>query len=148
MREQAADLNLLIKKYKSILENLERQINETKEKMNVAYGALKLLEQEKLLQPTKSLSDADTSGLITESLSEKYKGMGLNKAILDILLNSDKYLDGHDIYDELIKNGFTSSSSNIKRDVYIALYRLNKENKINSKKYGNRKKYNMIKQNI
>ena len=148
MREQAADLNLLIKKYKSILENLERQINETKEKMNVAYGALKLLEQEKLLQPTKSLSDADTSGLITESLSEKYKGMGLNKAILDILLNSDKYLDGHDIYDELIKNGFTSSSSNIKRDVYIALYRLNKENKINSKKYGNRKKYHMIKQNI
>ncbi len=68
----------------------------------------------------------------------------MNGAILDILSNSDKYLSGQQIYDELIKNGFESASSDIKRDVYITIYRLEKSGKVITRKHDNRKKY-MIK---
>lgn len=144
MIEQISNLNQLLKKYKSDIENLEKKIKEKKEKMKVVYGALELLEQEGALQSTQSISAIDSSIFITESLSEKYKGLSSNKAILDILSNSEKYLDGNEVFDELRKNGFSSGSSDIKRDVYIGLYRLEKTKKIISKKVENRKKY-MIK---
>lgn len=147
MKDQISNLNQLLKKYKSDIENLEKELKEKKEKMKVVYGALELLKQEGALQSTQSISAIDSSKLITESLSDKYKGLSLNKAILDRLSNSDKYLDGNEIFDELIKNGFSSGSSDIKRDVYISLYRLEKTKKIVSKSVENRKKY-IIKQNI
>ncbi len=139
MKEQITDLNQLIKKYKSTIESLQEQINETTEKMNVAYRALQLLQQEGVSQSVLPLS-------VPESISEKYKNISMNKAIFDVLSNAEKYLNGQEIYDELIKNGFKSGSSNIKRDVYIALYKLLNENKLVSRKHENRKKY-MIKQN-
>lgn len=146
MEEQITALNQLMKKYKLIIENLERQVGETKEKMKVVYEALKLLEQESVSEKSILSEPSVKAKFRTESLSEKYKDMGLNKAIIDIVSNSAKYLSGKEIYDELMKNGFTSGSSNIKRDVYIALYRLKKEDTVIAKQYDKHKKY-MIKQN-
>ncbi len=138
MKNQISDLNQLLKKYKIEKENLEKQIKEKTEKIRVVYEALKLLNQEGALQSALSSPITDTTWV---SLSEKYKGMGLNKSILDVIANSEKYLDGGEIFEELMKHGFSSSSSDIKRDVYISLYRLEKGNKIASKIIENRKKY-------
>ncbi len=138
---QISDLNELLKKYKSEIEKLEIRIKEKKERLNIVYEAIQLLQQEGVTQSSLSLSSK------TESITEKYKGFSMNNAILDILSHSDKYLSGQQIYDEMVKNGFESSSSDIKRDVYITMYRLKKEGRVITKIHENRKKY-MIKQNI
>ena len=138
---QISGLNELLKKYKSEIENLENRIKEKKEKLNIVYEAIQLLQQEGVTRSTSSLLSK------TESISEKYKGVSKNKAILDILSNSDKYLSGQQIYEEMVKNGFESSSSDIKRDVYITMYRLKKEGKVVLKRHENRKKY-MIKRTV
>ncbi len=140
MNTQIAGLNQLLKRYKSEIENLERLLREKKLKMNIVYEAIQLLQKEGVTQSAFSLSSK------TESISEKYKGFSMNSAILDILSNSDKYLSGQQIYDEMIKNGFESASGDIKRDVYITLYRLEKNGKVITRRHENRKKY-MIKQN-
>ncbi len=136
---QISGLNQLLKKYKSEIENLDKRIKEKKEKLNIVYEAIQLLQQEGVTQSTFSSSSK------TESISEKYKGFSKNKAILDILSNSDKYLSGQQIYDEMIKNGFESESSDLKRDVYITIYRLEKNRQVITRRYENRKKY-MVKQ--
>ncbi len=143
MKEQMTEINQLIKKYRIEIDDLEKQLQKKKNKMSVLYEAMKLLEQERILQPTLSLSSADPSQSIIESLSDKYKNMSLNNSILDILSDKDAFLNGQEIFDELMKNGYTSGSSNIKRDVYISLYRLNKEGKVTMKISENRKKYLM-----
>ena len=140
MTNQLTEINQLLKRYRAEIEGLETQLKGKKEKVNVLYEAMKILETEKILQPALSLSHADSSKSITESVSDNYKSMSLNKAILDILSTSG-YLDGGAIFNELMKNGFSSGSSNIKRDVFVALYRLNKEKKITMKVMDNRKKY-------
>ena len=137
---QITSLNQLLKKYKSEIEVLEKQIKEKKGQLNVVYEAIQLLQQEGSMQSTlPSLS------LKAEGVSEKYKGERLNNAIFDVLLNTDKYLSGQEIYKEIVKNGFESASSDIKRDVYISLFRLAKSHKLITKVIENRKKY-MIKQ--
>ncbi len=136
---QISGLNQLLKKYKSEIENLDKRIKEKKEKLNIVYEAIQLLQQEGVTQSTL-LSK-------TESISEKYKGVSKNKAILDILSNSDKYLSGQQIYDEMIKNGIESTSNDLKRDVYITIYRLEKSGKVITRKHENRKKY-MVKQTV
>lgn len=138
MKSQISDLSQLLKKYKIEKENLEKQIKEKTEKVKIVYEALKLLEQEGSLQNTQSLSATNTERV---SLSEKYKGMGLNDSILSLLADSEKYLYGDEIYEELIKHGFSSGSGDIKRDVYISLYRLKKGDKLISRTVEKRKKY-------
>lgn len=134
MEEQISDLNQLLKKYKTEIESLEVTINQKKEKLNVIYEALNLLQQEGVTK--QSLSSK------TESVTEKYKDVSLSKAILFVLSSSkQKYLNGVEIYNDLIKNGFESGSGNIQRDVYISLYRLEKDHKIIARKSGSRKTY-------
>jgi hypothetical protein len=138
---QISDLNELLKKYKSEIEKLEIRIKEKKERLNIVYEAIQLLRQEGVTQSSFSLSSK------TESITEKYKGFSMNNAILDILSHSDKYLSGQQIYDEMVKNGFKSLSSDMKRDVYITMYRLKKEGTVTTKRHENRKKY-MVKQTV
>ena len=133
---QISSLNQLLRKYKVEIEILEKQVKEKKEKMNVLYEAVKLLQQEGSVQSTLS-----SLSLKAESISEKYKGVSLNSAIFDVLSNSGSYLSGQEIYDEIIKNGFESASGDIRRDVYITMYRLVKSGKVKTKKHENRKKY-------
>jgi Fe2+ or Zn2+ uptake regulation protein len=141
---QITGLNQLLMKYKSEIEDLETQIKKKKESLNIVYEALKLLQQEGSVQSTLPSLSIKAESI---SISEKYKGLGINKAIIAVLSNSkdNRYLSTQEIYDEMIKNGFKSASSDIKRDVYIAMYRLEKSRKVNTIKKGNRKKY-MIKQ--
>lgn len=133
---QITSLNQLLKKYKSEIEILEKQIKEKKGRLNVVYEAIQLLQQERSVQ-----SALPSLSLKAESISEKYKGKKLNDAIFDVLDNSSSYLSGQEIYAEIIKNGFESASGDIKRDVYIGLFRLAKNHKLVSKVIENRKKY-------
>ncbi len=134
MNEQMNEINQLLKRYRLEIEILEKQLKAKKEKINTLYETIKILEEEKIIQPSLSQS-------ASESISDKYKDISMNKAIIDLLSDSDKFLDGNEVFNELMKNGFVSASSNIKRDVFIALYRLDKKNMITSKKMENRKKY-------
>ena len=111
--------------------------------MFIACNALRLLDQEGLFHSTVKIPSIDVSA-ISASVSDKYKNVSVNKSILDILNNADKYLSGQETYEELIRNGHKSKSSDIKRDIYIALYKLHKEKKLISKKVGNKKKYTII----
>ncbi|MEE9259940.1 MAG: hypothetical protein V3U40_02365 [Candidatus Scalindua sediminis] len=138
---QISDLNQLLKKYKSEIEKLEVRIKEKKERLNIVYEAMQLLQQEGVTESSFTVSSK------TGSITEKYKGFSMNNAIFDILSHSDKYLSGQQIYDEMVKNGFESLSSDIKRDVYITMYRLKKEGKVITKIHENRKKY-MVKQTV
>ena len=133
MGNELLSLNQLLRNFKIEVESLEKQIKDKKEKIKVVFEAMKLLEQERGGEQLPLLE--------SESLSEEYKGMSLHKATLQILKNSEKYLNGTEIFEELIRKGFKSGSSDKKRDVYICLYRLEKESKIISKKIENRKKY-------
>ena len=142
MKEQISELNQLLRKYKVEIEILEKQVKEKKERMNVLYEAIQLLQQERGVQTTLILPSLS---LKAESISEKYKELSLNSAIRDVLSNSGSYLSGQEIYDEIIKNGFESASSDIKRDVYITIYRLEKSDKVKTKKQDNRKKYIIFK---
>lgn len=135
---QNTSLKQLLMKYKSEIEDLEAQIKKKKESLNVVYEALKLLQQEGSVQSTLPSLSIKAESI---SISEKYKGEKLNDAIFDVLSNSGKYLSGQEIYDEIIKNGFESASGDIRRDVYITMYRLVKSGKVKTKKHENRKKY-------
>ncbi len=139
---QITGLNQLLMKYKSEIENLETQIKKKKESLNIVYEALKLLQQEGSVQSTLPSLSIKAESI---SISEKYKGKKLNDAIFDVLDNSGSYLSGQEIYAEIIKNGFESASGDIKRDVYISLFRLAKNHKLITKVIENRKKY-MVKQ--
>jgi Fe2+ or Zn2+ uptake regulation protein len=137
---QITSLNQLLKKYKSEIENLEKEITVRKKRLNTVYEAIQLLQQEGGMQ-----SALPSLSLKAESISEKYKGKKLNDAIFDVLSNSSSYLSGQEIFDEIIKNGFESASGDIRRDVYISLYRLIKGDKLIAKTIEGRKKYTMIK---
>lgn len=140
MNEQVLDLNQLIKKYKIHIENLQKEIEETKNKMSIAYNALKLLEQEGV-RAEKDFFEIPTP-IIKESLSEKYKNYSMRNAIKDILeSHSGKFLSAEEIFEDLLKNGYKSKSKNVKRDVYIQLYRMGRDGKLISKKEEGRKKY-------
>ena len=81
-------------------------------------------------------------------LSQRYKDVGLVEAIMDVLKGRDQErLGATEIYTQLIKNGFTSNSSNIKRDVYSRLSNLGKEHKVGAtkKRKGHPKKYYWLK---
>jgi Fe2+ or Zn2+ uptake regulation protein len=135
---QITSLNQLLKKYKSEIENLEKEITVRKKRLNTVYEAIQLLQQEGGVQSALPSLSLKTESI---SVSEKYKGEKLNSAIFDVLSNSGKYLSGQEIYDEIIKNGFESASGDIRRDVYITMYRLVKSGKVKTKKHENRKKY-------
>ncbi|MHA2039957.1 MAG: hypothetical protein ACW98X_26395 [Promethearchaeota archaeon] len=139
MGDQIIDLNNLIKRYKNELEQLERKRDALERKMDVAYQALQLLKDEGATD--QDLFQPETK-IIPESLSEKYKNMSMRKAISDILKShEDEYLTGKQIYNELTKHGFQSKSKNLQRDVYVQLYRLQKENQIIEDTEGTYKRY-------
>lgn len=141
MQEQFSDLSKVIQKYQHIIDTLGKQVEDARNKLNIAQAALQLLQQEGMAGQNKLFE------IPPEKISDKYVNVKLKDATFDILAsNQDKHLSGQEIYDELIKNGFKSKSKNIRRDVYILLNRLKKAKEIICIEEGGRNKYTIKKE--
>ncbi len=70
---------------------------------------------------------------------------GMGEALrLIFKAHKGEYISAAEVYDELMKGGFSSGSADIKRDVHIRLYRWNKSNIISSTEEGGVKKYQIM----
>ena len=137
MEEHMADLNVLAKKYQEQVDSLQGQLDEARRKFTVVSEAIQLLKREGVFDQERLFQ----SPMV---ISEKYKDKTLSSAIEDVLRsNQPEKLSASFIHSELVKNGFSSDSKNIKRDVYTRLNRLEKSGKILSTKRGGKgnKKY-------
>lgn len=105
------DLNDVIVHCKAVIKTFQSRIRDAEGKMNTSYQALQLLGEEK-----------------PECISDKYLTFKIKSAVLDIL--KEGKLTSQQVFERLLKHGFISNSSNIKRDVHIILFRLVKDNKV------------------
>jgi len=131
---QATDLVELHKKYRELIVSYEKQIEDATKKMKVVEDAISLLEKEGILEQNLS---SETQPLV---LSDKYIRMTLPEAIKEILSVDSK--TSEQIYDELMKNGFQTESSNFKSDLRTRLYNLSKDGVINAVKVEGKKRQN------
>ena len=138
---QATDLVELHKKYRELIVSYEKQIEDATKKMKVVEDAINLLEKEGILEQNDLF---ETQPVV---LSDKYSAMTLQGAIKDIL-GSGVSKTSDEIYDELMKNGFTSESKNFKSDLRTRLYNLSKGGNIISTKDGHKNKYSLPKKDI
>jgi hypothetical protein len=140
MEDHIPELTLLVKKYQEQVEMLEKDLLEARRKLAVASEAIDLLKSEGNFQQQKLFE-------VPMILTERYKSMSMTDAIQDILrLHQTEKLSVDVIHSELINNGFTSGSQDLKRDVYTRVFRLEKKGKLNSSKKGKVKRYFLPKQ--
>jgi hypothetical protein len=129
MEPEVSILEEIVHKNEKLIASLEPKLEEAKKKLEIAKQAIALIEernagrhgQHKAVQTSPSPSATATDG--------KYSGMTLGDAITDILSNHAP-ADSGTIHKLLIENGFTSTSSDTKRDVYVKLNKLCAKNKI------------------
>ena len=142
MTDQIIELNSVIKKYKNIIADYEKQIKDAKSKMDIAYKALKLLKEERESKQDELFKVEPE--IITETMSEKYKDSSMKEAVTDIFINNlTEPLSGQQIYEELKKNGYRSKSKNLLRDVYVFLNKIYKTGHIISTTNGTPKRYRL-----
>lgn len=122
MSDQRIDLELLAQKYEAQANDLQGKLNEVKKRYTIVSEALELLRKD---------GDIDQNKLFQPVISEKFKDMSMPSAIKNIIeSNPNRKASAEEIHSELIKHGFQSNSKDIKRDVYIRLYRLRKSGKL------------------
>lgn len=128
--QEMDDLNILAKRYREQVDSLQVQLDETIRKLTVVSEAIELLKKEGVFDQEKLFQ---TPTLI----SEKYKDKSMSESIEDVLrsIHPEK-IAANFIHSELVKNGFSSDSKNLKRDVYTRLNRMEKGGKILSTKKG------------
>jgi hypothetical protein len=138
--ENVTDLKRLIEEYELAIQRCEQEIIDKKRKQNIARQALELLIQEGVTNVEMPQTRANR---LLEGLD---LSVGLGSALRKIF-NSwpDEFLSAQDIYDQLVKNGFHSKSANIKRDVYVRLYKMEKTRTLESKEQEGIKKYRLRK---
>ena len=123
MEDSLAHIKFLIKKYKDKKKELERELEETADKLNAINKTFGLLEQEGFVERQTIEKSSE--------LSNKYAKMSKRKAIIDILnSNKEKEWKGKEVTELLKINGIKTKSKSLSRDVYGELYRLNKDGKI------------------
>ena len=135
---QETDLSILARKYQEQIQSLETELNEEKRKLTVVSEMIELLKREGISYEQEKLFET------SPVLSHRYKDMEMPEAIQDILKSREhEKLSADDIYNELVKNDFSSKSKNLKGDVYTRLSRMEKGHKLAStkKKKGHLKRY-------
>jgi len=140
MEGHVSDLNLLLKKYRAQVESLQEQLSEASKNLNVVSEAIELLKREGGFGQQRLFETPNP-------ISDRYKDMSMTGAIEDILRqNKPHKLSAEEIYSELVKNGFKSDSKDLKRDLYVRLYKMNKGGKIvtTKKVKGKLKKYFLL----
>ena len=141
---QATDLVELHKKYRELIVSYENQIQDATKKMKVVEDAINLLEKEGILEQAELFESKPVV------FSRKYADMTLPEAIKDIFSAGDSKTS-EQIYDELMKNGFKTESTNFKSDLRTRLYNLSRDGVIVSEKVEGKKrknKYSLPKKDI
>ncbi len=137
MSNQGVDLELLSKKYLEQVNDLQEKLDEVKKRYTIVSEALELLRKD---------GDVDQKKLFQPVISEKFKVMSMPDAIKNIIeSNPNRKASAGEIHSELIKHGFQSNSTNIKRDVFIRLYRLRKSGKLLFRSEKGIRKYYLVK---
>lgn len=140
MTEHKSDLAELARKFDERIKALEQELQEVKRKKKLLHDAFDLLTKEGVFEQRLF----ETTSI---PLSDKYAEMDMNEAIKDAVHSSPLgHLSGDEINAELVKNGYRTSSKNLKRDVYTRLYRLEKKDELTSHKEGGVKRYSLSKQ--
>lgn len=138
MEVKQNDLQILIKRYNTTIGDLEEQLSDVKRKRDMVYETLKLLESEGITTQDRLFKNENAS------IGGKYKNLRMKESVIDTFKSHpEDYLTGRYIYNELIKNGFQSNSKNIKRDVYIMLNKMKKDNIIIENTEGKLKRYKL-----
>jgi aspartate/glutamate racemase len=118
------------------ISQLEVKLAELRKMHQIAKDALMVIDGDARPEQPQPL---ETHTLIK---SDRYAGKGIKNAILDILRNhKDEKVIGRKIYEDLMAGGFFSESKDIRRDVYIQLNRLDKNEIILSTVQDNLKHY-------
>ncbi|MCG6534489.1 MAG: hypothetical protein L7F78_07325 [Syntrophales bacterium LBB04] len=122
------DIETLLTKYNKRVKELEDELSVLRHKLDVLREASEIAKEEGI--PTKQ------DNLFKETIptSNNYKDMSMPEAILDALSNQE--LTGKEVYAELMRNGFKSTSKSLQGDVYGRLNRLAKDGKITASKHG------------
>ena len=140
MKDDGSDLLSLAQKYQELIESLEQQIGEARRKRTVIAEAIDILRKEGVLAQDK------LSQIPPVNVSQEYsKKRNMTDSICDIL-QAGKMLSAEEIYDELMRHGYKSSSQSLKKDVYTRLYRLRISKVLISMKEGGLKKYRINEQ--
>jgi hypothetical protein len=138
MSERMDDLEGLEKRYKAEIADLESRLSESSHKLSVVMEAMALLKKESTFaQPP----------LFGESVptADKYSNMNLTAAVLDAIRTTGTKVTADFVIKTVQANGFKSNSSNMKRDVYTRLLRLQKRGVLGYRKDGGLKKYFILK---
>jgi hypothetical protein len=124
-----SNLDALINKYTAQLANMEAEVAEIRRKLDTVSMARDLLNKE-------GLSDNQTDLFVAavKQVSDRYAELNYTQAISDVLKDKPD-ITGADMYDELLKHGFRSTSKTKRSDVFVKLYRLEKAGKIVSTKH-------------
>lgn len=138
MEGNIRDLNALARKYQEQVDLLQGQLDEARKNLTVVSQAIDLLRREGNEGQEKLFN-------IPEVVSSRYKDASMSAAIKDILFQKKpEKLPAEIIYQELVKNGFKSNSTNMKRDLYTRLFRMVQSGILVSAKKGKFKKYSLV----
>jgi hypothetical protein len=118
----------LIKQCQDTIDLYEPLVLEAKQNIDILRKAASLLE-EKGRGPKLPLTES-----VQPALHAKYAGLTMPDAIKKVLGESPLPLSTVDIANRLTDGGYTSGSSNLRRDVSVALNRLKKKEEIVSQK--------------
>jgi hypothetical protein len=139
----ANDIEKLIERYQHKIVKKEAELNELRANLESAQQTLKLLLAEGLVHQEEipGIQNRAVRKAPIKPIDDKYTDTSLPDAIVDILEGTTKTMSGVEIYRKVMLHGFNSDSSNIKRDVFVNLYRLTKKGRIGQTEEESIKKY-------
>ncbi len=122
MGDQMASLESLLTKYAEEIKDFQDKFDEAKKRYLVVSEALELLKKDGYTQQER---------LFPDIISDKYKDISMTDAIKDIIQsNLTHRVSASEVFTALKKHGYQSKSKSMKRDVYVRLYRLRKNEKL------------------
>lgn len=118
-------IELLTTRYKTKLSELEEEAKTIRTKLDTLIEVAKMAKEEGFTPKQEELYRTSSSVPVVG----KYSKMSMTEAIIDIL-NIHPDILGNDIYQELLRNGFTTVSKHLKQDMYKRLGAMRVSDKI------------------
>jgi hypothetical protein len=138
MSERMDDLEGLERRYKAEIADLESRLSESNHKLSVVIEAMALLKKESTFAQPQLFGESVPVG-------DRYSSMNLTAAVIDAIRTAGTKVTADFVIKTVQANGFKSKSSNMKRDVYTRLLRLQKRGVLGYRKDGGLKKYFILK---
>lgn len=122
------DIRKLVNQYSNKIRVLEKQIEELRRKKDFLEDILR--DASEMLDET-TVSDMSDIAVV----SDKYSNMYWPDAII-LALKGGKEMTAKEVLDDLLTNGFETSSKSVKSDIYSRLKKLEKIGKVVATKEG------------